>query len=75
MKFLKSSVMLCLLIYSDFILILRCRENGVLQCVFCPSVLSKKQTIAIQRGQTNTTLMTIGGTRKYIQSLKSSLPS
>jgi len=31
MKFLKSSVMLRLLIYSDFILILRCWENGVLQ--------------------------------------------
>jgi len=33
MKFLKSSVMLRLLIYSDFILILRCWENGVLHWI------------------------------------------
>jgi len=31
MKFLKSSVMLRLLIYSDFILIISCWDNGVLQ--------------------------------------------
>jgi len=33
MKFMKSSVMLRFLIYSDFILIISCWDNGVLQLV------------------------------------------